>query len=338
MNKKMIAITLVVVLIVAGLGIGLTVNNDKDKTGPITVTDGSGTVFTFEKPCERVIVYSKYIAEAMILMSVSDLVVGTTSTVINDTNYSSYYTNATDLGTKTTTGMDIVLTLNADVIISYNSNDNTQLVNTGIPVVEIGAAKTSEVIDDITTLGKILGKETEAKKILDWYEPYYNTVTKGGSNKTTFALESSSKTKLTFCNPTSTPGALLETAGGTNVFTETSTTYTYPEGATLLQLNPDVIIVVTYNSSWDTESLDAYLQTIYARPGWSEITAVQNGDVYMLSNDIVGGIRSVIGAMFMLSFIDSAYENVNVSDLVNEYNAIAGTDFNNVVVYTGSTA
>ncbi len=344
MNKKMFAIAAVAILIVVTIAAGVSLsggpgNSGNSEYGDVNIFDINGNPVTFDKPVERVVVYSKYVAEAMIVMGASDRVVGTTSTVLKDSNYKSYYANATDIGTSPTKGMDVVLTLGADVIISHNTEDNSQLANLGIPVLIIGASKIGEVIPDIKVLGQILGMKQEAQKIIDWFEPMYKAVSEYNASandrsNVKFALESHSKTKLTFSNPTSTPGALLEAVGGYNVFQTTSSTYSYPEGGTLIELNPDVILVVTYNADWNDGALDTYLKQVYAREGWDNINAIKDKDVYMVSNDIVGGIRSIICAMFILSFIDDEYSDVDVSELVNEYNALGGTSFNNKMVYS----
>ena len=185
------------------------------------------------------VVYSKYIAEAMILMGATDKAVGVTTTIKNDSNYAKYFEDATEIASKPTEGLDVVQTLTPDVVISHNTNDNSQLLAHGYKVLEIGASKINEVHDDITILGKILGMGEEAQRILDWFNPYYEAVlSQTGYSETEFALESASATRLTFCNPTSTPGVLLDYVKGSNVFTDTSTTYSYPEGSTLIEMNP----------------------------------------------------------------------------------------------------
>ena len=336
MNTKAVVIGAVVILVVAVLAVGLTLGGgSEDKDSGFTVTDANGNTVSFDKPAERVVVYSKYVAEAMILMGATDKAVAVTDTIMKDSNYGSYYTNATQISSKPTEGLDILEQLNPDVVISHNTNDNSQLLAHNFKVLEIGASKITEVQNDITALGKVLDMEDKAKKILDWFNPYYEKIQAQKTySETKYLLESASKTKLTFCNPTSTPGVLLDQVKGTNVFTDTSSTYTYPEGSVILEKNPDVILVVTYNANWNDDYLSQYLETIKSRDGWSQVNAVKNGDVYMVSNDIIGGIRSVIGATFMLSFSDDKYAGVDVSKMVDDYNAIAGTNFNNKMVYS----
>ena len=169
-NMKTVTIIAAVILIIAAIGIGVGVSlGDDDTDGKIVLTDSNGETVTLDSTCSRLVVYSKYIAEALIMMGATDLVVGTTSTVLKDTNYSQYYQNATDIGTSTTDGLDVVLTLNADAIIVQNTTDNTALKATGIPVIELGASKMTEVVNDITSLGILTGRTSEAKRIVDWY-------------------------------------------------------------------------------------------------------------------------------------------------------------------------
>ncbi len=335
MNTKNVAIIAAVIVVVAVLAVGITVYEGNDNNGEITFTDTNGDTITLDSECERIVVYSKYIAEAMIMMGCSDLVIGTTTTVKNDINYTDYYKYATALSSSTTEGMDIVLSLEPDLIIAHNTNDTTQLRNTGIPVVELGASKISEIENDITSLGIITGHQTEANKIVDWFLSKMSIINGFNGTSPSFALESYSATRLSFCNPSSTPGVLLESIKGKNVFESTSTTYTYPEGSVLIELNPDVLLVVTYNANWNDAALNSYLDTIYSRAGWNNITAIQNDDVYMISNDIIGGMRSVIGGLFMISLMDPVNNgDISVSELVDEYNSIGNTKFNNQMVYS----
>ena len=65
---------------------------DVTKTAKVTVTgiqvtDHNGKVVELSKPAEKVVVYTKYMAEAMILMGATDKVVATSDTVLNDSNY-----------------------------------------------------------------------------------------------------------------------------------------------------------------------------------------------------------------------------------------------------------
>lgn len=335
MNNKTIAIIVVTAIVVAALAVGISTYDNQSDDGTITFTDTNGETITLDSECKRIVVYSKYIAEAMIIMGCSDLVVGTTTTVKNDLNYASYYVNATALSSSTTEGMDIVISLEPDLIIAHNTNDTTQLKGTGIPVVELGASKISEIVNDITSLGIITGYKTEAQKIVDWFSSKLLIIENFEGISPKFALESYSATKLSFCNPGSTPGVALSAVKGVNVFDSTSTTYTYPEGSVLIELNPDIILVVTYNANWNETALNSYLNTIYSRAGWDNISAIQNNNVYMVSNDIIGGMRSIIGALFFMSLMDpTEYGDISVSGLVDEYNSLGNTSFNNQMIYS----
>lgn len=335
MDIKKIAIVAVIIVVVAALAVGLTMGGDDEKpSGPITVTANGKTV-TLEKPAENIIIYPKYIAEAIILMDATDKVAGVSKTISTDSNYSSYYADVTNLGANNpATGFDKVLELQPDLIITYKTYDNTNAYNSGIPVIEIGASKIDEVQTDIEILGKVLGMEDKAKKILDWFNKYYDKVQKSeATSGKKFLLEAASKTKVSFMGPTSTMGNLLKLVDGKNVIESGS--YEYLSFDTIIPTNPDVIFILEYNASWNESYLDSYRDGVCSRAGWDQINAVKTGEVYSVSNDIIGGIRSVIGSMFMLSFIDPAFSTLDVSKLVDEYNSTFGTHFNNKMVYKG---
>ena len=335
-NAKTVTIVAAIIIVIAAIGIGVGVSlGDDDTNKKIELIDSNGKTVTLDSTCSRLVVYSKYIAEALIMMGATDLVVGTTSTVLKDTNYSQYYQNATDIGTSTTDGIDVVLTLNPDAIIVQNTTDNTALRATGIPVIELGASKMTEIVNDLTSLGILTGRTSEAKNIVDWYSEKLEIIDSFKGESPKFALESYSSTKLTFMAPTSTPGVTLHEVEGKNIFEDSKTSYVYPEGSTLIELNPDIILIVTYNASWSEEKLAPYLNSVYDRSGWENISAIQNENVYMVSNDIIGGIRSVIGGLFMISLMDPEnYGDISVSELVNEYNQLGNTSFNNQMVYS----
>lgn len=329
----MIAIGIIAILLVTGIGVGVAASNNDSGDKGIDIVDGVGTKIHFDKPCETAVVFSKYIGEAMILMGGSDKVVGTTSTIKKDTNYSKYYTNAKDLGTKTVgdTVISEIIKLKPDVIFSYKSSNNTALKGTGIPVVEIGASKIVEVVDDITVLGKVMGMEKEADKILDWFKPLYKNFEKEKEkSKISFIMESwSSIEELKICNDNSTPGALMKLAGVNNLCWEpTPDGYSKPSAGDLIPKNPDVYLILTYNSSWNKEKIDGYYQKIINREGWDKMKCIEDKKVFFISNDIVGGIRSVIGAMCFTSFAEGDYSSENVVKMMNDYNKIANTSFN----------
>lgn len=328
----MIAIGIIAILLVTGIGVGVAASNNDSGDKGIDIVDGVGTKIHFDKPCETAVVFSKYIGEAMILMGGSDKVVGTTTTIKKDTNYSKYYTNAKDLGLKTVgdTVISEIIKLKPDVIFSLKSSDNTALKGTGIPVVEIGAAKMVEVVDDITVLGKVMGMEKEADKILDWFKPLYKNFEKEKEkSKISFIMESWSDKKFQICNDNSTPGALMKLAGVNNLCWEpTANGYTEPSAGDLIPKNPDVYLILTYNSSWNKEKIDGYYQKIINREGWDKMKCIEDKKVFFISNDIVGGIRSVIGAMCFMSFAEGDYSSENVVKMVNDYNKIANTSFN----------
>lgn len=299
----------------------------------IKITDSKGNVTYLDKPAERVVVYTKYMAEAFILMGATDKVVATSDTVLNDSNYAPYYKGVASAATGSTpTSADPAIQNRADLIILY-SGDASIFSASNIPVLEIGASKLDEINADITALGKALGMKEQADKILTWFNKYYTLVTEKGATtdgSVKNAIESWSAVKLSMCGSSSTPGTLLAKVGGSNVF---SGSYNYPEASTLIELNPDYYFTVMYNAQWTDADIQAQFDAVKNRAGWDMINAVQNKNVYNISNDIIGGIRGVIGGMFFLSVLNEDCADYDVTEIMNEYNALANTSFNPNLVY-----
>jgi iron complex transport system substrate-binding protein len=86
---------------------------------------------------------------------------------------------------------------------------------------------------------------------------------------------------LTAAGPNSYAGQLLELCGATNIISDVSARYPPISHEVLLARNPDVIIAAAMTSRrWTVESL-------YARTGWENLKAVQQGRLHLLDGDAV---------------------------------------------------
>ena len=91
---------------------------------------------------------------------------------------------------------------------------------------------------------------------------------------------------------------MLEIVGATNIFKDQEGWFSISD-ETLLYLNPDVILT-------SSEFMDDAVAEIKTRPGFDAITAVQNGDVFLISancsnrpsHNIVNALREIAVAVF----------------------------------------
>ena len=296
----------------------------------IRVTDHTGKVLELDKPAERVVVYTKYTAEAFVVMGATDKVVATSKTVKSDSNLGKYFENAADAGDVKPTSPDAALANNADLVIIYDS-DATIFEQSGIPVLSIGASKMDEIHNDIAVLGKVLGMNESAKKVLAWFDKYHDILEKE-SVKTDKSIRNAieaSLTKFGMVGDTGSAGAVLALAGGSNLYKGGNN---YVDQSTLIEQNPQYYFAMMLNKNWNETGIQNKFSDIQNRLGWDAIDAVKNKNVYVVSNDLVGGLRSIIGAMFFLSVLNDGID-YDVVQMGNEYNALGNTDFNVNMVY-----
>jgi hypothetical protein len=77
---------------------------------------------------------------------------------------------------------------------------------------------------------------------------------------------------------------LIEMAGGKNIFHDSKAPYPMVNSETIIQLDPQVIIVA---GKYMHASDEAPKIKIESRPGWTSISAVQDGRIYNIDDDIV---------------------------------------------------
>jgi iron complex transport system substrate-binding protein len=75
-------------------------------------------------------------------------------------------------------------------------------------------------------------------------------------------------------------------AGGENIFGEESQQYPTVSSETIVQKNPDVIILPTNMAQTDEAPFYGSVDTVKARPGWSSISAIQNNRVIIVNGDL----------------------------------------------------
>jgi len=86
---------------------------------------------------------------------------------------------------------------------------------------------------------------------------------------------------LMTAGPSTFIGQMIELAGGRSIFDDVSEEWPQVSAEAVVERNPAVIL------GPDSHSDQLTADAIAARPGWSEIDAVQNGRIYLLDGDMV---------------------------------------------------
>jgi iron complex transport system substrate-binding protein len=182
---------------------------------------------------------------------------------------------------------------NAEAIASYSPDlvvlsDNTvedALKQLGIRVlVQPAAEKLKDSYAQIRVLGKATGHQAQADRVIDKMKSNIDKLKADVPDRSRkpsayYELDDMyfSVTSKTFI------GQVLSTAGFANIADkaeDASSGYPQLSAEYIISASPDYIFLA------DTECCGQSAETVAARPGWSEITAVREGQVVPLSDDI----------------------------------------------------
>jgi len=218
----------------------------------------------------------------------------------------------TDIGYhyKGTFSVETVVTLQPDVVVfplwlveeEGVGDDVFKLEKAGIPSVFIDyyVEPFEHPVASTTIIGKLLGKESRAKEVTDFYQEQVNKVSEKlanlGSAKTTAYVEVGSKGPPEYGNTYSSAsglGALVDIAGGDNIADGVIEGSGAMNPEYLLTADPDVIIISGsyWPSTADSMRLGyhaaeadsrALLRAFTERGGWDTLSAVQNGRVHSI--------------------------------------------------------
>ncbi|MCI1958401.1 MAG: ABC transporter substrate-binding protein [Clostridia bacterium] len=186
----------------------------------------------------------------------------------------------------------------------------------GIKVVVITGWDNSDVPKQIKLCGTLFGKEEKADELTAFYQKtvdYIQTQLKQVKEKKTVYWEYGSD--YTTCIPgTSNDGwnSMISMAGGINIFGDASLAGKDIDPEQILVSDPDLIVKVysgdvVGNSGIFTapsqEEFAAKAQQMLQRDGWKDLKAVKNGNFYLNTAFMSGGLGKMIGAAYIAKWL-----------------------------------
>ncbi|EHZ2529288.1 ABC transporter substrate-binding protein [Listeria monocytogenes] len=241
------------------------------KTEKIEVKDATGNTITLEEAPTKIVSLMPSNTEILFALDLGDKVKGVTA-------YDDYPKEAQKVEKVTSTSVDTekIIAIKPDLVLGHESmlateKDAYQLLkDAGINVFVVPDATDLKAAEkSIITVGKLTGKEKEAKEVTDSMEEQKVAIEKKSKE-----LKTSPKVWIEISPDLYTAGKgtfmneMLELAGGTNVVTE-SGFIPYNEEK-VVELQPDIILSVYPDAK----------ATIQKRAAWKGIPAVKNDKIY----------------------------------------------------------
>ena len=270
----------------------LMADDDGPETGDdsILLVDDYGRIVELERVPERIVSTAPTPTEMLFAVGAGDLVVG----VDDYSDYPAEAANLTKVGSYTL-NTEVIVGLQPDLIVSSDLVPLSQLElleDQGIPYVILATRTLEDVMKDIRLVGILTDRVEEANTLADQLEDRIDAVTE----KTLAEGLVRPRVYLEYYpywtyGPGSFGHDLIELAGGANIAENTSSEYPMLTSEFVIAQDPEVIVyTVGYMTTTTAEE-------IASRPGWDVITAVSEGDIYSMDDNLMSryGPRIVDG-------------------------------------------
>lgn len=338
-KKKMIALAIVAVLLVGtvavaiGSGVFNQAEEAKDTDGAFEVLQTDGTKVTLEGVADRIVVANANAAEMVFLLGAGQNVVGASSATLNRAGGPQMFPNAVNIGSSTTPDTEVLATLDADVIIAFSTmaiKNQPAVESLGITVVYIDCYNLKDIDQDVRSLAAIVGNTQKGEAYIEYYHSYLDMIDdriKGvdPADYPRTYVEFSSDYAAQAAGTSS--DVALGLVGGLNVYGDEAYG-TIVSRESVIGENPEYIFKIVAPADMTAGKYDAFV----GREGFSDITAVEEGSVYLVRNDLSYGPRGFVAALiFAKAFYPDLFTNVNISGTLVDFNEEFGSTFDTTV-------
>lgn len=236
------------------------------------------------------VVLSPEVAEIIAALGASESIAGVT----RECNFPPDLRNKAIVGDFGAINMEAVLRLSPKIVFTSSLEQEAialDLQKLGIQVHKSYPRTVSEMLEEVSVIGALIGRHAEAKALRDSLEREIAEMQSSvaGKARPKVYLEIYRDPLMSVAD-NSFVGELIELAGGDNVFERLERDYARVKAEQVVEANPDIIICYSQES----------LQNILARKGWGRIPAIKAGRIYFedsIDPDLIqrAGPRSVNG-------------------------------------------
>ena len=247
--------------------------------GPITVTDDSGATVTLAQPATRIVSLAPANTEIAYAIGAGDKMVAGTS-------YDDYPEEAKSLpkiGDFANPSVEKIASFQPDLILAAGGIQDglrSKFEKLGVQVYVVDPTTYEGVMASITEVGQLAGTSEEAQQVVDTMKQAQADVQGkvGSLDKATTFLEIYSKPLMTAGSGTFIDD-MITIAGGQNIGAEAGSGF--PNFSTEVLVQKDPVVYVADSGSMSEPG------DISKRAGFSELTAVKDGRVYVIDDNLI---------------------------------------------------
>jgi iron complex transport system substrate-binding protein len=256
---------------------------------PLTITDDAGRQVTIERSPTRIVSIAPSNTEMLFALGLDERIVGVDS-------YSTYPPEAEQkpqVGSYLEPDLERVVAAEPDLILATEAHLGTvlpELDALGLPTVVIEPTDLDEVFSGMLLVGTIADTSPQAKQVVCELQARVDAVTAAvaGAPRPRVFFELSPD--LYTAGPGSFVDDLISRAGGDNVAAGAAELWPQLSAEAVVSADPQVILLADHEAGVTAEQ-------VAARPGWQNVSAVQQGRIVSLDSDLVArpGPRVVDG-------------------------------------------
>lgn len=283
------------------------VKENKEETeagGAFTVVDMMGREVSFEKPAEKVVAITPSDAENLNALGAVDSLVGIGTYVDNPEEILSLpvVASGSDLNAEE------IIALEPDLVLMSDMAQSEEQINTltdaGVNVVITNAGTIEEVYQALELIGKVMGKEDDAAKVIQDMKDSFAAIEANKENlagKKIYFEVSPLEYGLWSAGAHTFMDEVAQIVGLENIFSDVEGWSEVSEEEVIAR-NPDYIVTISMGSMEGPSPVEE----IMARPGWEGITAVKEGKILNLVDNELSrpSVRLVEGAKALNDFVN----------------------------------
>ena len=304
----------------------------------ITVIDDAGHEANLTPPITRVVVVDSGPGAALSALGVTELIVGNHTSLTN-----ALFDTIADVpvvATNSEINYEAIAEAEPQLVISATSHhgfisEGDHLDDFGIEFIALDLRTPSRMRDDFRLLGKVFQKEAEAQKVIDFYDKYQSLIDErlagvAEEDRPTVFLEMHAGAYHTG-SPESQFYQQIELAGGRNVADDLADNPLADDvevsAEWVAEKNPDYIVRETsplrYTATTADDAIVIY-DEIMARPGLATVTAIKEGNIFMIGNDIFSRPGYIVGICYLAKeFHPDLFEDLDPDAVLAEWFELA---------------
>ncbi len=190
--------------------------------------------------------------------------------------------------------------MHPDLILAtiINDPDVVTLRSLGYKVLVLNPNNVTGVLQDISLVGRATGADQNATALVDTINNQISAITAkiAAANETKpLVYYEVWNDPLMSAGSTSFINDVIVKAGGQNIFGNETQQYPTVSSETIVQKNPDVILLPTDMANPGEAPFYGSVNQVKARPGWNAINAVKNNRVVVVDGDLFAEAGPRIG-------------------------------------------